>query len=58
MGLMKPPSIITFMLALGLGLVAIAMQLGLVLGSLASLGFWLLLTAFALLALGVVTRGL
>lgn len=58
MGLMKPPSIVTFMLALGLGVVAIAMQLGLVLSATGSLGFWLLLTAFALLALGVVTRGL
>lgn len=58
MGIMKAPSILTFIVALCLAIAAIVAKLGvaqLPLEGFAS--FWILLGAFVLLALGTVTRG-
>ncbi|MEO0797670.1 MAG: hypothetical protein AAFR70_03305 [Pseudomonadota bacterium] len=58
MGLMKAPSIATFLVAMAIAVTALLAKLGLVPIPFFSLtSFWLLLSAFVLLGVGVVTRG-
>lgn len=58
MGLMKAPGLITFLLAVTLAVAAVIVQLGLLAPVSSVVGFWILLAAFGLMILGVITRGL
>ena len=59
MGLMKPPGLITFLIAVLLAAGAVAAKAGLVpVAGIAPFAFWILLVAFVLLMLGAITRGL
>lgn len=57
MGLMKPPNILTFLIAVTLVIVAVASKAGGVVPALAGHEFWPLLAANILFILGTVTRG-
>jgi len=59
MGLMKAPSLLTFLIALVLAAAAVSEKFGLLpVAVLAGYGFWLMCGAFVVLVLGVITRGL
>lgn len=59
MGLIKPPGIVTFVIATVLAAVAFAAQLGFAaFAPVHGAQFWLMSAAFVLLFLGSVTRGL
>lgn len=57
MGLMKPPNIFTFLVAVVLVAVAVASHFGVVIPVVAGHEFWLLLAANVLFILGTITRG-
>lgn len=58
MGLMKAPGLVTFLLAVSMAAAAVLAQFGMLAPLSPVIGFWLLLAAFGLMILGVVTRGL
>ncbi|MEL6297347.1 MAG: hypothetical protein AAFQ45_02150 [Pseudomonadota bacterium] len=59
MGLMKSPSLLTFILTVVLAASALAAKLGVALpDAAAGASFWMLFAAYVLLMLGVITRGL
>lgn len=58
MGLMKPPGLLTFLIATALAGTAVAAKSGLALAGLQPFAFWLLLASFALLFLASLVRGL
>ncbi len=57
MGLMKPPNIFTFLVAVALVIAAVVSRAGGALPAIAGHEFWLLLAANILFILGTVTRG-
>lgn len=57
MGLMKPPNILTFLIAVVLVVVAVLSRFGDVMPMISGQEFWLLLAANVLFILGTVTRG-
>ena len=57
MGLMKPPNILTFLVAVSLVIVAVVSRFGDVMPQVAGHEFWLLLGANVLFILGTITRG-
>lgn len=57
MGLMKAPSLVTFIIATALAIAAIMTQFGMLAPLTAALSFWMLLGAFGLMLLGTITRG-
>ena len=58
MGLIKPPSLLTFLAATALIILAILARLGFVIPGGGEIGFWLLLAANVLFVMGCLTRGL
>lgn len=58
MGLVKPPNILTFLLALLLGIVGTAAHLGVNVPVVESHGFWLVFAAYVLFVLGCLLRGM
>ena len=57
MGLMKPPNILTFLVAVALVTVAVLSRFGGVIPMVSGQEFWLLLGANVLFILGTITRG-
>lgn len=57
MGLMKAPSLITFIIALLLAITALVSKLGVEIPLPTGVNFWVMFGAYVLLLLGVVTRG-
>lgn len=57
MGLMKAPSLLTFIVATAVAVAAIMAHLGLLAPLTAAVSFWMLLGAFSLMILGTITRG-
>jgi len=57
MGLIKPPNILTFFIALALVIVGVLANVGVEIPLLSGHGFWLLLAANVLFILGCITRG-
>ena len=58
MGLMKAPSIATFLIAMAIAVTALLAKFGFVpIPFFSVTSFWLLFCAFVLLGIGVVTRG-
>ena len=57
MGLMKPPTILTFLVAVTLVIVAVVSRSGVVIPVVSGHEFWLLLGANILFILGTITRG-
>ncbi len=58
MGLMKPPNLITFALAVVLGIIGTLSHLGLQMPVIGAFDFWLLFAGFALLVGGCLFRGM
>ncbi|MEM9029928.1 MAG: hypothetical protein AAGC70_16320 [Pseudomonadota bacterium] len=58
MGVMKPPGLITFLLAVALAAVAVTSYLGIGFAGFGLAAFWVLLAAFTLLCIGCLVRGL
>ena len=57
MGLIKPPNILTFFIALGLVIAGVLTQFGVTIPFVGDQGFLLLLIANVLFILGCITRG-
>lgn len=57
MGLIKPPNILTFLIAFALVVAGVLANVGLNLPFISGHGFWLLLGANVLFILGCLTRG-
>lgn len=57
MGLIKPPNILTFFVALALVILAVVVKTGLALPVISGHEFWLMLAANVLFILGCITRG-
>lgn len=57
MGLIKPPNILTFCVALGLVIAGVLTQFGISIPVVGDKGYWLLLAANVLFILGCITRG-
>ena len=58
MGFVKPPNILTFLLAFILGIVGTLAHLGVAIPVVGGFGFWLVFAAYVLLVLGCVLRGM
>ena len=58
MGLVKPPGILTFFLALILGVVGALSHLGVNIPYVDGYGFWMLFAAYVLLIMGCLLRGM
>jgi hypothetical protein len=58
MGLMKAPSLLTFIIALAIATAAVMAHFGMLAPLTAAVSFWMLLGAFGLMLLGTITRGL
>ena len=58
MGLVKPPGILTFLLALILGIVGALTHFGVNIPIVDGHGFWLVFAAYVLLIIGCLLRGM
>ena len=58
MGFVKPPNILTFLLAFILGIVGTLAHLGVAIPVVGGFGFWLVFAAYVLLVMGCVLRGM
>ena len=58
MGFVKPPNILTFILAFILGIVGTLAHLGVAIPVVGAFGFWLVFAAYVLLVMGCVLRGM
>lgn len=58
MGFVKTPSLLTFLLALILGIVGTLAHLGIEIPVVGGFGFWMVFAAYVLLVLGCVLRGM
>ena len=58
MGFVKPPNILTFLLAFILGIVGTLAHLGIAIPVVGGFGFWLVFAAYVLLVMGCVLRGM
>ena len=58
MGFVKPPGLLTFLVAFAIGILAIVTHLGLAVPELTSYSFWVMTAGFALLIMGCMFRGL
>ncbi len=58
MGIVKPPNILTFLVALILGIAGTLAHLGVAIPVVGGHGFWLLFLAYLLLVLGCIFRGM
>ena len=57
MGLIKPPNIMTFLIAVALVIAGVLTKFGVSIPLVGEQGFWLLLLANVLFILGCITRG-
>ena len=58
MGLVKAPNILTFFVAVVLGVAGTLSHLGVEMPLVGGFGFWMVFAAFVLLVLGCLTRGM
>ena len=58
MGFIKRPSLLTFLVALILGIAGTLSHLGVAIPVVGGFGFWLVFAAYVLLVLGCVLRGM
>ncbi|MEM6499599.1 MAG: hypothetical protein AAGB04_26430 [Pseudomonadota bacterium] len=58
MGLTKPPALLTFLVALAVGILALVSHLGIAVPELTNYSFWVMTAAYVLLVMGCLFRGL